>query len=196
MKILSMIGLAAALASPAAFAGNMPIGSVGGYVTQETLDTGSAFGDDSGTGFGVRGWMSLNGPFFVHLEYQSVDLDDFNATIDQLRMGGGFVGQINPGAMWLVKAEYIDTGSDADQSGFGVHGGVIFMASDTVGLMGTLGYIETDDTDGLEYDLGVKFNFTHEWAGMIDYRAYMGSVDPSGDFDLSDIRFGISYNIY
>jgi hypothetical protein len=195
MRLLSMIGLAAALASPAAFAGNMPIGSVTGYVTQTKLDEGGGF-DDSGTGFGVRGWMSLNGPFFVHLEYQSTDLDKLNGTIDELRMGGGFVGQLNPGAMWLVKAEYIDTGSDADQSGFGVHGGVMFSASDAVGLFGTLGYITTDDTDGLEYDIGAKFNFTREVSGVLDYRAYMGSVDPSGDFDLSDLRFGVSYNFY
>lgn len=193
MKKLCMIGAAALLASaPAAFAG-MPMGQVTGYITSEKIDLGGG-NDDSATGFGFRGWASVNGPWFVHGEYQAVGFD--GGDINQLRLGGGFAGEMSKGTMWLVKAEYIDTGSDLDQAGFGVHGGLMFNASDAVGLFGTLGYITTDDTDGLEIDVGGKFAFTKEWGGVIDFRDYFGSVDPNGDFKLSDLRFGVSYSFY
>ena len=195
MKSLSILVLAAALAAPAASAAEMPKGSIAGYITMTELDLGS-FGNDDGTGFGVRGWGSVNGPFFVHGEYQTTTLDDSDIDVSQLRLGGGLVGELGPGSMWIGKAEYITTGSDLDQSGFGIHGGAMFSASPQLHLMGTLGYLVTDDTDGLEFNVGGSFSFTREFSAVIDYRSYMGSVDPSGDFDLTDLRFGVAYMFY
>jgi len=193
MKKLYVLALAALLAAPTAFARNMPKGEIAGYLTSVSLDRGGPFGDDSGTGFGVRGWAAINGPWFVHGEYQTVSLDDFDADLESLRIGGGMVGQINPTMMWLAKAEYIDFGSDADQAGFGVHGGVMFHANDMFGFGGTLGYLTTDDTDGIEVNVGGKVSFTKEFAGVVDLRNYMGSVDPNGDFDVFEIRVGVAY---
>jgi len=192
-KQLCMIGLAAVLATPVAFAGSMPSGSVAGYLTMSEIDSG---GSDDGMGFGIRGWASVNGPWFVHGEYQTTDTDDFDITLQSLRLGGGIVGEMGPGSMWLLKGEYIDFGSDLDQAGFGVHGGVLFEASPSVGLFATLGYLTTDDTDGLEFDIGGKFSFSKDWALVVDYRSYMGSVDPSGDIDLTDLRVGAAYSFY
>jgi hypothetical protein len=190
MKKLHLMGLAALFAAPVAFAGDMPAGQFAGYVTMtsvETEDTGVDF-DDDGTGFGLRGWASVNGPFFVHGEYQTVTLDDTDLDIDQLRLGGGYAMD-----MWLVKAEYIDFGSDLDQAGFGVHGGLHTM-SDQVGFYGTVGYLTTDDTDGIELNAGVSFAFNPQFSGVLDYRTYLGSVDPNGDITVGDLRVGVAYN--
>ena len=194
MKRLCLMGLVAMLAAPVAFAGSMPAGAIVGYLTQSGFDTGNA--DDAGMGFGIRGWASVSGPWFVHGEYQSTTTDDFDVDLQSLRLGGGFAGEMSKGAYWIAKAEYIDFGSDLDQGGFGVHGGAMLSVSDAVGVFGTLGYLTTDDTDGLELDIGAKFAFTKEWAGVLDYRTYMGSVDPSGDLDLTDLRIGASYTFY
>ena len=193
MKSLSMLVLAAALAAPAAFAAEMPKGSIAGYITMTEVDAG---GSDDGMGFGVRGWGSVNGPFFIHGEYQTTTLDDTDIDVSQLRLGGGLVGQLGPNSMWIGKGEYITTGSDLDQSGFGIHGGVMLTATPQLHFMGTLGYLVTDDTDGLEFNVGGSFAFTREFSAVVDYRSYMGSVDPTGDFDLTDMRFGVAYMFY
>ena len=195
MKKLYVLALAALLAAPTAFAGSMPKGMIAGYVTSVAFDQGGGV-DDTGTGFGVKGWASVNGPFFVHGEYQTVSLDPpgpGKGDLQSLRLGGGIVGEINPQLMWLAKAEYLDFGSDVDQAGFGVHGGVMFHASDMLGFGGTLGYLTTDDTDGLEVNVGGHLAFTQQFAGILDLRNYMGSVDPSGDFDVFEIRVGVAY---
>ena len=188
-----LIGLVALMAAPLASAGDMPRGQIGGHVTltsAEVSDTGTFDFDDDGTGFGIRGWGMLQGPFFVHGEYQSVTLDDTDLDVDQFRFGGGYAMD-----MWLIKAEYIDTGSDLDQSGFGVHGGV-HTQSGQLGFMGTVGYLSLDDADGVELNAGVSFAFTRELSGMLDYRTFLGSIDPDGDLTLSDLRIGVAYNFY
>ena len=190
MKKLHLMGLAAMFAAPMAFAGDMPAGQFAGFVTMtgvEVEDTPFDF-DDDGTGFGVRGWGAVSGPIFVHGEYQTTGLDDTDQDVNQLRIGGGYAMD-----MWLVKAEYIDLGSDLDQAGFGVHGG-LHTKSNQLGFFGTVGYLTTDDTDGIELNAGVSFDFTPEFAGVVDYRTYMGSIDPDGDLTVSDLRVGVAYN--
>ena len=189
ISIVSMLALA-----PAAFAGNMPKGEITGYFTMEELEAAD------GNGFGLRGWATVSGPWFINGEYQTASLDTGGPSFDvnQLRFGGGYAGELQKGAMWLVRGEYISIGGDINpkQGGLGVHGGAMFMPSEQFGLFGTLGYLTTDDTDGLELNFGGSFNFTREWALAIDYRTYMGSVDPAGDFELTDLRVGASYSFY
>jgi hypothetical protein len=190
MKTLHLMSLAALFAAPVAFAGDMPAGQFAGYVTMTSAEvegTPADF-DDDGTGFGVRGWANVAPNFFVHGEYQTAGLDDTNIDVDQLRLGGGYAMD-----MWLVKAEYIDFGSDLDQAGFGLHGG-LHTKSDQLGFYGTVGYLTTDDTDGVELNAGVSFDFTPQFAGVVDYRTYLGSIDPDGDLTLSDLRVGVAYN--
>lgn len=192
MKRLCMMGLVAMLSAPAAFAGDMPAGSIAGYLT--SVDVG---GPD-GTGFGIRGWASVNGPWFVHGEFEAVTVKEGPAEADlqQLRIGGGLTGEMNKSAMWLAKAEYINLGGDFDQAGFGIHGGVILQATPALGFLGTLGYLTTDDTDGLELNFGGKLAFTKEWSGVLDYRTYMGDTDFGGDFDIDEIRIGAAFSFY
>lgn len=198
MKRLCMIGLVAMLAAPAAFAGGMPAGAVTGYLTQSgvDIDVPGFKGDDDGMGFGIRGWASVSGPWFVHGEYQTTTLDDSDQDLQSLRLGGGFAGELSKGSYWIVKGEYVDFGSDFEESGFGVHGGALFSASDSFGFFGTLGYLSLEDTDGLEFDVGGKFSFTKEWGLSVDYRSYLGSVDPDGDFTVDDLRVGATYTFY
>lgn len=184
---------AALLAAPLAFAGDMPAGQLIGHLTMtsaEIEDTGFGDFDDDGTGFGVRGWGTVAPNWFVHGEYQTVTTDDFDIDVDQFRIGGGYAMDV-----WMFKAEYIDTGSDLDQAGFGVHGGMHTMAQN-VGFFGTVGYITTDDSDGIELNAGVTFNFNKQFGAVVDYRTYLGSLDPDGDLTLSDLRFGVAYNFY
>lgn len=188
MALTAMLSVA-----PLAFAGDMPAGQFGGYLTMTDADF------DDGTGFGIKGWASVNGPWFVHGEYQTVGFKTpggADVDLNELRFGGGLVGDLQQGVQWLAKAEYIDFGSDFDQSGFGVHGGVLFEAGPALGLFGTIGFLTTDDTDGLELNFGGQYRFSREWSGFVDYRAYSGDVDGGGSFDLTDIRFGAMYNFY
>lgn len=193
MKRLCMMGLVAMLSAPAAFAGDMPAGSIAGYLT--SVDVG---GPD-GTGLGIRGWASVNGPWFVHGEFEMVTVEEgpFEDDLTELRVGGGLTGALNPTAMWLAKAEYISLDSDfIDEAGFGIHGGAILNATPALGLMGTLGFLTTDNTDGLELNIGGKLAFTKEWSGVLDYRTYMGDADGGGDFDVDEIRIGAAFTFY
>jgi hypothetical protein len=188
-KTLCLSGLAAMLAAPMAFAGDMPRGQIGGHITMTSVEVeGTPFDfDDDGNGFGIRGWGMIQGPFFFHGEYQTVTLDDSDLDVDQFRFGGGWAQDT-----WLAKIEYIDTGSDLDQSGIGVHGGLHTM-SGQMGFFGTVGYLSLDDADGVELNAGVSFAFTPELSGMLDYRTFLGSLDPDGDLTLSDLRIGVAY---
>jgi hypothetical protein len=193
LKKFCMVGLAAAsFAAPAAFAASMPAGGIAGYLVSEELE------EADGTGFGIKGWASLNGPWFVHGEYQAVTVENgpFELDVNQLRFGAGFAGDMGNGMMWMGKVEYIDFGSDTDQAGFGAHGGLMFNVGQPLSGFVSLGYLTTDDTDGLEFDVGGKYSFTKDWAGFVDYRSYMGSVDPDGDFELTDLRIGAAYSFY
>lgn len=188
------IGAIALLAAPLATAGDMPKGQLGGFITMTSVEVdgvGPGFDfDDDGNGFGIRGWRMLEGPWFVAGEYQTVTLDDTDLDVDQFRFGGGYAMD-----MWLVRAEYIDTGSDLDQSGFGFHGG-LHTQSGQLGFMGTVGYLSLDDASGPEINAGVSFAFNQDWSGMLDLRTFLGSLDPDGDLTLTDIRIGASYNFH
>lgn len=189
MKKLSMIGLAAMLAAPAAFAGDMPKGAIAGYLAN--VDTGGA----DGIGPGVRGWVTVADPWFVHGELQAVTVKQgpFEADLLELRVGGGLTGRLSPTAMWLAKAEYIDLGGDFDEAGFGFHGGAMLHATPQLVFFGTLGYLMTDNTDGLELNIGGSFAFATHWAGVLDYRTYMGEADNGGDFDVDELRVGAAF---
>lgn len=196
MKGLRLIGVAALLAAPVAFAGDMPAGSIAGYLTSSAIDVEGVV-DDDGTGFGIRGWATVADPFFVHGEYQTTSLDQ--GDLESLRLGGGFVSTMSGGNMWLGKVELVDFGSDADEDGFGFHGGAILQPSPQFGLFGTLGYLMLNDSDGLEFNIGARMSFTKELAGVIDYRAYLGEYDVggvTGDYEVTDLRLGLAYMFY
>ena len=184
MKKIYVLGLAALLATPMAFA-QQPTGMVAGHLTMLDADF------DDGTGFGVRGQFSLGeGGGFLHGEYSMVGLELGGADVDvnELRLGGGMTGKLQQNAHWIGKIEYIDLGSDIDADGFGVHGGAAFEASPGFELFGTLGFVKFDDDDGLEFNVGGKYKFAPEFAGIVDYRTFSGDL-----FDVTEIRFALAY---
>jgi hypothetical protein len=199
MKNQLVVVVAALLASPAAFAGDMPKGQVGGYVTSEAYEADFDAGgtaDDDGTGFGVRGWFGMPNGVFFHGEWQTVsmDADDF----DQMRIGGGYAKSINDTMGWLAKGEYIalDNGSGVDQTGFGVHGGLHGHVN-KFGWFATGGLLSLEDGDGFEVNGGVSFDFTPALAGVVDVRSFAGSFETAGvDYDLAlvDFRVGLNYS--
>jgi hypothetical protein len=186
------IAAVALLAAPLATAGDMLKGQIGGHLTMTSVEVdglGPPFDfDDDGNGFGIRGWGNIQGPWMVHGEYQTVTLDETDIDVDQFRFGGGYAMD-----MWLLKLEYIDTGSDLDQSGLGFHGGVR-TASGQLSFLGTVGYLSLDDASGPELNAGVSFAFTPQFSGVLDLRTFLGSLDPDGDLTLTDIRIGGAYN--
>lgn len=190
MKKFFAVGLAALLAAPVGFAADKPTAALAGHVTMLDADY------DDGTGFGVRGWGQVGQNGFVHGEYSMVSLEvetpfgDFDVDVNELRIGGGMTGQLQQNAMWLVKGEYIDFGSDTDLDGFGIHGGAMLDATPELGVFGTVGFLDIGEDDGLEFNLGGKYKFTKEFAGILDYRMF------SGDGDISELRFALAYLIY
>lgn len=166
----------------------MPKGQIIGYLVDEH-EHGCCGSSNSDLGLGARGWWGIpNSPFFLHGEFQTV------GDVDQLRLGGGAVGPIQSNLMWIGKIEYIDfmLNGPSDETGFGLHGGLLFTATPQLDLFGTLGYLDTDHTDGLELDAGGQFHLSRELSLVGDLRLYRGSVSP-GDFHLDDLRFGVSY---
>jgi len=200
MQKLQLLAVAALLAAPAALASDMPKAVAIGYLASVGVDRGGTTGDDSGIGIGVRGWASLEphgfAGFFAHGEYQTVSLDDFNEDIESLRLGGGMVGQINPQMMWLAKGEYINFGSDSDEAGFGAHGGVMFMPNEKFGVGGTLGFLSTSNTSGVELNVGGHFAINRELSVVGDIRNYMGSPDRGSDYNIFELRAGVGYAFY
>jgi hypothetical protein len=182
MKKIYMLGMAALLATPMAFAAG-ETGMVAGHVTMLDADY------DDGMGFGVRGKFSLGeGGGFLHGEYSMISLDDADQDVNELRLGGGLTGKLQGNANWIGKLEYIDLGSDIDADGFGVHGGASFEAAPGFDLFGTLGFLKFDDDDGLEFNVGAKYKFAPEFAGIVDYRTFSGDI-----VDVTEIRFALAY---
>lgn len=212
MKKLALLGVTALLATPTAFAGmSMPAGQATVFVTSAAADIDTV-GKIDGTGFGIRGWATVAEPFFLTGEYSKVTLEDDSggeADLDELRLGGGLAGEIQQGFMWLARAEYVDFGGDFDQSGFGIHGGLMFNV-DAFSLMGSVGYLNTSGTgaplvpfdvdgDGMEYNVGASFAFTKELSAVLDYRLYQNTIENStgsADIDYTDLRLGLTYSFF
>jgi hypothetical protein len=201
MNLLHLIGVAALLAAPAAFAGDMPKAQLGGYLVSEAIEAESDFGDsdDDGTGFGIRGWAGLPNGVFFGGEYQTVSMDE---DLDQMRLGGGYSAEINPRLGWLARGEYVnlsDDGGNADQSGFGGHGGVYGMVNRFSWFV-TGGLLVLEDGEAVEFNGGVAYAFIPALSGMVDFRSFSGTFEQPviGDVDvvLADFRIGLSYNFH
>lgn len=216
MERISKVLLCAVLAIPAvavAGAGD-PMGKIGVYVTNTSLEVPASTYDEDGLGFGFKGFFAFGVPF-VHFEYQSVTVGD-NPTPgevdeDQLRLGGGAAFRVSDPVMLIGKAEYIDfgiddgSGSSNDLDGFGLHGGAMFIPGPAMHVGATLGFLQLSgedagfgDTDGLELNVGAGFNFTKQFGAFIDYRTFLGSWEapPGSDDELtaSDIRVGGTFS--
>ena len=190
-KKMWVVGLAALLAAPVAFAADMPKGSIAGHITMLDADF------DDGIGPGIRGWGRVGQAGFIHGEYSMVGLEiqtglgTFDVDVNELRLGGGLTGDIQADMMWMAKAEYIDLGSDLDSDGFGIHGGLMFQAAPAIHVFGSVGLLDLGDDDGLELNFGGSYAISRDLAAIVDYRTF------SGDFvDVTELRFALGYMFY
>lgn len=158
------------------------------------LKQGPFRGDDSGDGFGVKGRAAFADTLFFSGEYQSVNFDDSDSDLDQVRAGLGFKGE----SPFFGRVEYVnfDTndGDDSKQDGFGIHGGIQAELTPSFGITGELGYIDVDDFDGLEYLIGADLKFNPVLGAFIDYRVTNLDGDNDLQLDLNDLRVGLRFD--
>lgn len=158
-------------------------------------------GDADGDGGGLSLWMGNGvGLFTVELQKNKLDVDHVDADIDarQYRLGLGyrFINEPAVGA-WL-RVEYarletdLDPGDSDDQDGYGAHFGAM-IGSHMFNGYAEIGLIELEDTDGLEYRVGVAFQ-PSMFGGFVEYRATNLELDADGsDFDIQDLRVGVRF---
>lgn len=167
---------------------------IDGYFAISEVDVGPV--DDDGNGFGVKGAFQITPQVFLTGEYQSVDYDDFNADIDQLRLGAGFgPGMGSSGAGLYGRGEYVRLDDDNDDQD-GVVGTVGYglAVNKEFRLHGEIGYVLLDDADGPELLVGGTYRLTPNLGLFADYR--MSYLDPDrggGDFDIADFRAGARF---
>ena len=106
---------------------------------------------------------------FVEAAYVNTDIDDFDETLDGFVLGGSLEVAEN----FFIYASYTDQstdffGVDLDATGFSVGGGYAFPLSDTMDLVGSIGYVSTEaegnyegesasaDDDGYELAIGLR----------------------------------------
>lgn len=164
--------------------------------------------DANGDGYGLKGQFQLGELFFLSGEYQAVDYgedDDTGVLKDDLntyRVGGGFF--FSPDTPFFVKGEYVgvdlgdteddDEDIDEDYNGYGVHLGVLGHYGQGFSINGQIGYVDLDGTDGMEYLVGVGFQFLGSIGAFVDYRAVdLKLKDGDGDMNLSDFRVGLRF---
>lgn len=190
-----------ALCSSAAMA-HGPRGGGGGYpnVGNNTVDIFAVPsadvdfnpGDDSGDGWGLKGAFQVSRDVFLIGEYQSVEYDDENRTLDQYRLGAAFGRGASNGDGFFGDVQYVnfDLENADGQDGIAGHVGFAVPLSPQFRLFGEVGYIGTDDFDGPEFIGGATFQFTPNVGLYADYRATRLEDDNDNNVDLDDFRIG------
>ena len=164
--------------------------------------------DANGDGYGLKGQFQLGDLLFIHGEYQAVDYaedDDTGVLKDDLntyRAGLGlFLGADTP---FYLKGEYIgvdlgdteDDGENIDEdfNGYGAHAGVLGHLGEAFNIHGQVGYIDLDGNDGIEYLVGIGFQFFGSLGVFADYRVTDLELDEGGgDLSLTDFRAGARF---
>jgi len=166
---------------------------VDGYFYLSDIDVGPA--DDDGVGVGVKGGFQVADQVYLTGEYQTVEYDDFNVDLDQLRLGAGFgPGMGTKGQGIYGRAEYVKFDIDSeDDSGIGGHVGYALPLSDQFRLNGEVGYLLLDDSDGPELLIGGTYRVAQNFGIFADYRASFLDGDHGGDLDVSDLRIGARF---
>lgn len=166
----------------------------GYFIPASEIDVG-AF-DDDGDGFGVKGGFQVSNRILLSGEYQSVDYDDSNAEIDQLRLGADFGPGAGANGKGLYgRAQYVSIDGDGggDQDGIGGHAGFGLPLTEQLRLHAEGGYLLLDDLDGPEFLVGASYRFTQNLGAFADYRMSLLDVDGGGDFEVSDLRIGARF---
>ncbi|MCC2655418.1 MAG: porin family protein [Panacagrimonas sp.] len=195
MKRVSIAALAAcgfvapALAAP----GN---NYVDGYGLFSDIDLGGP-NDDDGVGMGVKGAFQVADKVYLTGEFQTVEYDDFNEDLDQIRLGVGFGPGMGPNSEGLYgRVEYVDVDlGPFDDSGVGGFVGYGLPLNQQFRIHGEVGYLLLDDVDGPELLIGATYRVAQNLGVFADYRASFLEFDGNGggDFDINDLRLGVRF---
>lgn len=126
------------------------------------------------TGYYLAGSARLGESLFVRGFYADGD-DDWrfmgnkvNVDVTDLRVGLGFIQEIDNQSSWYVIAEYlepeveVDTAfgsANADENGGAISAGIRNNLTRQFELFGELGYFDVDDSDGFIGHVGALYNF-------------------------------------
>jgi len=160
---------------------------------------GFGSGDDSGDGFGIRGGAKFADSAFLYGEYQKNEFDA-GFEVQYLRGGLGYIFSNSDSVEFYGKAEVANVelddgaGGSADETGFGVHGGIAFKPAPAIRIFGEVGYLDIGDAgDGLEYTIGGAFSFTDNLGIIADYRVSNLEDDTGTEVELSDLQLGVRF---
>lgn len=168
---------------------------IDGYFALSEIDVGPV--DDDGNGFGVKGAFQVHPQVFLTGDFQSVEYDDFNADLDQIRFGAGVgPGMGSNGEGIYGRGEYINLDDDSeDQDGVVGTLGYGLPVTPEFRLHGELGYVYVDDADGPELLVGGTYRLAQNLGLFADYRvSYLDPDRGGGDLDIADFRAGARFH--
>jgi hypothetical protein len=166
-----------------------------GFFSDVDLEFGPFNDSDDGVGMGVKGAFQVADKVYLTGEFQTVEYDDFNRDLDQIRLGAGFGPGMGPNAEGIYgRVEYVDVdffGEDDDGVGGSIGYGL--PLSPEFRLHGEVGYLYLDDVDGPELLIGGTYRIAQNFGVFADYRASFLEADGGGDIDINDLRVGIRF---
>jgi hypothetical protein len=132
-----------------------------------------------GDGFRFDGSYRFTHSVYGFAEYDTVDLDNYDADLDVFKLGAGYIAALNPTWDLNVSLAYADAevdvrGLNYDDSGFEISTGVRAMIRPEIEIRANLNYIDIEDDDtyftiggdyfflpnlsaGVEIDLGADY---------------------------------------
>ena len=138
-----------------------------GYVKAD-IDGAGDFDPD---GFGVKGVKLLNENVYLTGTYSRISDDayGFDIDIDMASMGLGYRYGLNATTdiFGEVTYEYVELSEgsvDEDENGYGLAVGVRSMVTNNIELSGAIRYIDIDDEDDTEFEVGANYYFTPNFA--------------------------------
>jgi len=140
-------------------------------------------------GFGVKGSVAFNDSFYGFAGYDSGS--DHSVDLNQTTIGAGWHSAGD--TQWFVEASYLNNeidfggGSNSDDNGYAVAGGVRAKVSDKFELNAKLNYTDVGDFgDGFGAGVGALFSFNDTWGiyGSYDY-------SDRGNFNLDTWGVGV-----
>ncbi|MGD9165060.1 MAG: hypothetical protein PVF13_09910, partial [Chromatiales bacterium] len=109
-------------------------------------------GNLDGDGFRFDGSYRFTRSVYGFAEYDTVDLDNYDADLDVFKLGAGYIAALNPNWDLNVSLSYVNTEVDVprfnyDDSGFEISTGVRAMILPEIEIRANLNYIDIEDDD-------------------------------------------------
>lgn len=187
-------------------------------VPDAKLDSGDAFPQLKGDGYGIKGGVTFADRYFAAGEYQDVDYDDLVGDFDgddvddeigtalkQFRVGLGMRLPLGSSTLVFSQAEYVNVKSEADvtlsnggdaltdsdsvdDDGYGIHLGVR-GENGRLGVTAKLGYLDVGDVDGAEYEIEADYR-VWEIIGLFANYRWSDLGGEGFENELKDFRVG------